>query len=89
MFGIPTLRKMYLCVFLNDFLAVVMSASLANSVCKIIFSAVRALRHSGKLELPDIRASLIASCFRYFFLRYCHFYLHLLKVLTSFFVISL
>ncbi len=79
------LRKLYLCVFFNDFLAVVMSASLANSVCKIILSAVRAFRHAGKLELPDVGTSFIASCFGYFSLRYCHFYLHLLKVLNNLF----
>ncbi len=41
-------------LFLYDLLAIVISASLADSVCEDIFTALGALYHAGKVELPNI-----------------------------------
>lgn len=57
---------------INDFYAVVMTASLAYTVIKIILTAVRALNHVRSLELAVIGTSLISASFRNFSLRYCH-----------------
>ena len=61
-----------LCVLFYNFLAVVCSASSANSVGKIVFAAFGAFCHAGKVKLPNVGTSFVASCLRYFFLRYCH-----------------
>lgn len=65
-------RTGLLSVNLNDFLASVGSASLTNTVCKVILAAFRALNHTGHIQLPYIGTSFISSCFRNFSLRYCH-----------------
>lgn len=59
-------------VCFNNFLAVVCSACLAYSVCKIIFTAFGAFCHAGKIKFPDAGTSFVSSCLRDFFLRYCH-----------------
>ena len=60
------------CVLLDDFLAVVASASLADTMCESVLTTLRALYHAGKIKLPDIGTSFISASFRYFSLRYCH-----------------
>ena len=70
----------------ENFLAVVITTSLANAVAQNKLSALRALCHAGKAELPVVRASLISASLRYFLLRYCH-YLHLLEALNNFVVL--
>ena len=59
-------------VLFYNFLAVICSASFANSVGKIVFTALGAFCHAGKVKLPNVRTSFVTSCLRYFFLRYCH-----------------
>ena len=58
----------------DDLLAVVVAASLANTVSENIFAAVCALNHAGHIELPNIGTSLVSSCLRDLSLRYSHFY---------------
>ena len=43
-----------LSLLLYDLLAIVISASLANSVREDILTALGALNHAGKVELPNI-----------------------------------
>lgn len=50
--ALPSLR--FLRLFLDNFLAVVVAALAAYSVVKVVCAAFRALRHSGKLELPYV-----------------------------------
>ena len=57
----------------DDLLAIVGSASLANSVRENVLTALRALNHTRHIELPDVRTSLVTSRLRDFLLRYCHF----------------
>lgn len=57
---------------LDDLLAVVVAAGLANAVSNIVFAAMRTLNHAGHIKLPYIGTSLVASCFRCFSLRYSH-----------------
>ena len=68
---IPT--KLHLRILFDNFLAVVCSASSANSVREIVFAAFGALCHAGKVKLPNVGTSFVASCLRNFFLWYCHF----------------
>ena len=62
---------------LENFLAAVISASLADTVAKNVCAALGALGHAGKRKLPVVRTSLVSASLGYFFLRYCHS-LHLL-----------
>lgn len=64
-------HRLFFC--LNDFLAVVIAASLANTVSKLESTALRALYETRKIQLPCAGASLVSTRFRYFSLRYCHF----------------
>lgn len=57
---------------LDDLLAIVVAACLANTVSNVVFAAVRALNHAGHFELPYVGTSLVASCFGCFSLRYSH-----------------
>ena len=66
------LRQSRLFFDLDDFLTVISSASFANSVRQIVFSAFRALYHAGEIQLPYVGASPVTSCLRYFSLRYSH-----------------
>ena len=59
-------------VLLYNFLAVIGSAIFANSVRKIVFAALGAFSHAGKVKLPNVGTSFVTSCLRYFSLRYCH-----------------
>ena len=57
----------------NDLLTLVVTASLANTVCEDILTALRALNDvGGGSELPYAGTSLHLSCVRSFSLRYCH-----------------
>ena len=62
----------------DDLFSVVSAACSANTVSKIVLSALGALVHRRKIELPYVRTSLISASFGYLSLRYCHG-LHLLK----------
>lgn len=70
---IPT--KLHLRILFDNFLAVVCSACLAYSVRKNELSTLGALCHSGQVEFPYARASLVSSRFRHFSLWYCHDFL--------------
>lgn len=39
-------------LFFDDLLAIIISASLADAMCKRVFTALRAFYHAGKVELP-------------------------------------
>ena len=67
---------------LDNFLAAVVTARLANAVAENDLSALGALGHAGESELPVIGASFVSASFRYFLLWYCH-YLHLLEALNT------
>ena len=64
-------RLRFLCD--NNF-TVVSSTGFANSVCQNHLSALRTFGQRRRIELPGAGTSFISSCFRYFPLRYCHFY---------------
>ena len=70
--------KLSLLIGLNvdDLLAVVKAANLANAVRlhNCVTSRVGAFAHAGHREFAVIGASLISAGFRYFFLWYCHIY---------------
>lgn len=70
---IPT--KLHLRILFDNFLAVICSACLAYSVRKNELSTLGALCHSGQVEFPYARASLVSSRFRHFSLWYCHDFL--------------
>ena len=55
-----------------DFTAVVVTALLAHSVRQVQRTAFGACDESGGSQLPVRAAALVASCFGYFSLRYCH-----------------
>jgi hypothetical protein len=57
----------------ENLLAIVETALLANAVSEIHFSAVGALCHSGSLKLPHAGASGVSASLRSFCLWYCHF----------------
>ena len=64
-----------LAVILNcyDLLVLVVTASLANTVSKVVLAALRALNEVGRsCELPNAGASLHLSRMRNFSLWYCH-----------------
>ena len=52
-----------LSLFFNNFLAIVRTAFLANSVREHEFSALGAFYDAGKAELPGAGASLVSACF--------------------------
>ena len=52
--------------------AIVAAALLAHSVRQVQSTALGACNETGDSQLPGGAASLIASCFGYFSLRYCH-----------------
>ena len=56
-----------------DLTAIVAAALLAHSVRQVQSTALGACNETGDSQLPGGAASLIASCFGYFSLRYCHF----------------
>ncbi len=60
-------------VNVDNLLTLVGSASSANSVCEVVFTALGALNHTRHFELPYVRSSLITSRAGDFLLRYCHF----------------
>ena len=55
-----------------DLTAIVAAALLAHSVRQVQSTALGACNETGDSQLPGGAASLIASCFGYFSLRYCH-----------------
>lgn len=55
-----------------DLAAVVVTALLAHSVRQVQRTAFGASNETGSLQLPNGAAALVASCFGYFSLRYCH-----------------
>ena len=55
-----------------DLTAIVAAALLAHSVRQVQRTAFRACDETGSLQLPVRAAALVASCFGYFSLRYCH-----------------
>ena len=55
-----------------DLAAIVSTALLAHSVRQVQRTAFRACDETGSLQLPNGAAALVASCFGYFSLRYCH-----------------
>ena len=55
-----------------DLTAIVSTALLAHSVRQVQRTAFRACDEAGSLQLPVRAAALVASCFGYFPLRYCH-----------------
>ena len=59
-------------LLLDDLLAVVEAALLANAVSKIVFAAVGALSHAGSIKLPNAGTALISASLRSFSLWYCH-----------------
>jgi len=69
-------RFFMLCFFFtgDNQLTIVVTAVAANAMCQVVFSAVRALYHSGHIELPNVGTSLVSSCLRCFSLRYSHDY---------------
>jgi hypothetical protein len=71
-----------LALCLENFLAVVITASLANTVATNKFSALGALCDAGENQLPIVGASLVSASLGYFLLWYCH-YLHLLEALNT------
>ena len=79
--GIRFIREL-LVLCLENFLTVVMTASLANTVATNELSALGTLRNAGKNQLPVIGASLVSTSFGNLFLWYCHF-LHLLEALNT------
>ena len=57
----------------NNLNTLVETALLANSVCKVVLAALRALyKVGGSLTLPNVRTSLHFSRMRSFSLWYCH-----------------
>ncbi len=65
-----------LCLFSfgNDFLTLVITASLAYAVCKNVLAALRALYDiGGGSQLPNAGTTLHLSRMRSFSLWYCHF----------------
>lgn len=60
-------------LFSNNLCILVVTASLAYAVCKIVLAALGALyKVGGSFELPNARASFHLSRMRNLFLRYCH-----------------
>ena len=59
---------------LDDLNAVIVAASVANTVRTSILAAMCALYKSGSFQLPNVGTSLISAGFRCFCLRYCHGY---------------
>ena len=55
-----------------DLTAVVVTALLAHSVRQVQRTAFGACNETGDRQLPVRAAALVASCFGYFSLRYCH-----------------
>ena len=55
-----------------DLAAIVVTALLAHSVRQVQRTAFRACDETGNRQLPVRAAALVASCFGYFSLRYCH-----------------
>ncbi len=66
--------ELLLALNIENFLTVIVTASLANTVASYVLTALRALCHAGKNELPVVRTSLVSASLRYFSLRYCHSY---------------
>ena len=56
-----------------DLAAVVVTALLAHSVRQVQRTAFGACNETGDRQLPVRAAALVASCFGYFSLRYCHY----------------
>ena len=57
----------------ENLLAIVETALLANAVSEIHLTAVGALSHCGSFKLPNARASGVSASLRCFCLWYCHF----------------
>jgi len=57
----------------ENLLAVVETALLANAVSEIHLTAVGALCHCGSFKLPNAGASGVSASLRCFCLWYCHF----------------
>ena len=55
-----------------DLTAIVSTALLAHSVRQVQRTAFRACDETGNRQLPSGATALVASCFGYFSLRYCH-----------------
>ena len=55
-----------------DLTALVSTALLAHSVRQVQRTALGACDETGNRQLPVRATALVASCFRYFSLRYCH-----------------
>ena len=71
---------------LENFLAAVIAASLANAMAENDLTALGTLGHAGENELPVVGTSLISASLGYFLLWYCH-YLHLLEALNTWFIL--
>ncbi len=76
--------ELLLALNIENFLAVIVTASLANAVISYILTALGALCHAGKNKLPIVRTSLVSASLRYFSLRYCHSYTSLKRVKHNF-----
>jgi hypothetical protein len=50
-----------LCLGIENFLAVVVTASLANAVAQYELSALGTLGHSGEIKLPVVGTSLVSA----------------------------
>lgn len=74
-------KKLCFFVHLDNLLAVIVAAMLADPVCQFLCVALGAFYDSGDAELP-VSPALITPCFRCFSLRYCHF-LHLLFIIEQ------
>lgn len=53
----------YLCLFNNDLFAIVIATVRAKSVRTLVLIALRASDELRSIHLPNVGASLIASCF--------------------------
>ena len=58
--------------YVDDFLAVVVSAASAYTVVQVVFTTLGALGQVGLFQSRISGASLVSSCTGNFFLRYCH-----------------
>jgi hypothetical protein len=64
--------RLILVFYFDYLLAVIISASSANSVALMILTALGAFGQAGHFKLPDVGTSFVASCLADLSLRYCH-----------------
>jgi hypothetical protein len=53
--------ELLLALNVENFLTVIVTASLANTVASYVFTALGALGHAGEDELPIVRTSLVSA----------------------------